>query len=94
MTGTGSEDAETHPKLLTTSEVAILLAVPERMVRRLQAERRLGFVKIGRYVRFREEDVRRYLDDQVVVPPTAGDGPSPLVRSWPAGPSSPTRRHR
>jgi len=82
------------PQLLTMAQVAEHLAVPERMVRRLQAERRLGFVKIGRYVRFRQEDVDRYLGDQAFTPPTPRDGPSTPVRSSPAGPRTPTRRHR
>ena len=43
--------------LWTMSETAEWLNVPERMVRRLVAERRIPFVKVGRYVRFRPEDV-------------------------------------
>jgi excisionase family DNA binding protein len=47
------------------SETAEWLNVPERMVRRLVAERRIPFVKVGRYVRFRPEDVEGWRDGNV-----------------------------
>jgi len=37
--------------LWTSAETAEWLMVPERMVRRLVAERRIPYVKVGRYVR-------------------------------------------
>ena len=40
-----------HP-LLTIDGVAKQLAVPESFVRRLVRERRIEFLKVGRYVRF------------------------------------------
>ena len=51
--------------LWTMSETAEWLNVPERMVRRLVAERRIPFVKVGRYVRFRPEDVEGWRDGNV-----------------------------
>ncbi|MDP2324488.1 MAG: helix-turn-helix domain-containing protein [Gammaproteobacteria bacterium] len=43
--------------LLTIAQAAELLAVNERMVRRLIESRRIAFVKVGRHVRFRESDL-------------------------------------
>ena len=43
--------------LLTIEQAAAMLAVNERMIRRLIESRRFAFVKVGRHVRFRERDV-------------------------------------
>lgn len=43
--------------LLTIEQAAQVLAVNERMVRRLVESRRIAFVKVGRHVRFRESDL-------------------------------------
>ena len=51
--------------LWTAAETAQWLTVPERMVRRLVAERRIPFVKVGRYVRFRPQDVKDWRDGHV-----------------------------
>lgn len=48
--------------LLTTQQAADLLAVNERMIRRLVESRRIPFVKVGRHVRFRETDLARAMD--------------------------------
>lgn len=54
-----------RPGLWTLEETADWLAVSERMVRRLVAERRIPYVKVGRYVRFRPEDVEAWRDGNV-----------------------------
>jgi excisionase family DNA binding protein len=54
-----------RPGLWTLEETADWLAVTERMVRRLVAERRIPYVKVGRYVRFRPEDVEAWRDGNV-----------------------------
>jgi excisionase family DNA binding protein len=46
--------------MLTVAQVAELLCTPERFVRRLVAERRIGFTKVGRYVRFTLADVEQF----------------------------------
>jgi excisionase family DNA binding protein len=51
--------------LWTAAETARWLTVPERMVRRLVAERRMPYVKVGRYVRFRPQDVKEWRDGHV-----------------------------
>lgn len=48
-------------KLLTLREVAELLRVSEKSVRRLVAYRRLPCVRIGRALRFQSSDVLRWI---------------------------------
>ncbi len=52
--------------LLDSAEVAILLGTPLRFVRRLVAERRIPFHRVGKYVRFHPRDVENYLADNRV----------------------------
>ena len=47
--------------LYTVDQVAEQMATTPRFVRRLIAERRIGFVRLGRQVRIAEEDVLIYL---------------------------------
>ncbi len=49
-------------ELLTIQQAAERLNVPVRFIRRLVAERRIAFHKVGRYVRFRESDLTAFLD--------------------------------
>jgi excisionase family DNA binding protein len=49
--------AQTLEILLTIEQAAEVLAVNQRMVRRLVESRRITFVKVGRHVRFRESDL-------------------------------------
>ena len=48
-------------ELLTAEEVAERLRTTPRFVRRLVAERRIGFIKVGKFVRFSVSDVEQYL---------------------------------
>ena len=64
-----SDAGRPGPKLLTPEQAAEWLHVPVRMVRRLRFEQKLPCVKVGRYVRFRPEDLQAYCDAQVVVDP-------------------------
>jgi excisionase family DNA binding protein len=52
------------PELVDIETVAKLLGVGERSVRRLVAERRIEFAKIGLYVRFDLEVVRDWVEDR------------------------------
>jgi excisionase family DNA binding protein len=54
--------------LLDTDEVAMALRVTPRHVRRLVAERRIPFVKVGRFVRFDPGELDVWLDQQRVAP--------------------------
>jgi excisionase family DNA binding protein len=52
------------PELIDIETVAKLLGVGERYVRRMAAERRVPTVKIGHYVRFDLEDIRKWVEEQ------------------------------
>jgi excisionase family DNA binding protein len=48
-------------QLLTMAEAAARMGVPLRMIRRLTTERRLAFVKVGRYVRIPMSAVEEFI---------------------------------
>jgi excisionase family DNA binding protein len=48
-------------ELLTIDEVAARLRTSRRFVRRLVAERRIAFTKVGKFVRFAASDVDAFL---------------------------------
>lgn len=50
------------PRLLNIDELADHLGVTVRHVRRLIAERRIPFLKVGRFVRFDPDDVTDWLE--------------------------------
>ena len=52
------------PELIDIETVAKLLGVGERYVRRMVAERQIEFVKIGHYVRFDLEVVRKWVEER------------------------------
>lgn len=54
--------------LLTGEEVAVRLRATPRFVRRLVAERRITYVKVGRLVRFEPAAVDEYIERNRVVP--------------------------
>jgi excisionase family DNA binding protein len=55
-------------QLLTGEQVAVLLKATPRFVRRLVAERRIAYVKVGRLVRFQEAAVTDFIARNRVVP--------------------------
>jgi excisionase family DNA binding protein len=55
-------------ELLTADELAARFKTTPRFVRRLVAERRIEFVKVGRAVRFTPEAVEVFLDSHRVPP--------------------------
>jgi excisionase family DNA binding protein len=52
--------------LLGVRDLADLLGTNERFVRRLVAERRLPFHKVGKYVRFDPRDIEAWLSEHRV----------------------------
>lgn len=52
--------------LMTVEEAAARLGVSVRFVRRLVAERRIPFVKVGKFVRFDPADLEEWIDDHRV----------------------------
>jgi excisionase family DNA binding protein len=65
MTRTIERDLE---RLLTVAQVAELLGTTERFPRRLIAERRIRFVRVGRHVRIPESAVRAFIAAGLVEP--------------------------
>lgn len=63
----------TDDPLLTVAEAAELLKTSERFPRRLIAERRIRFVKVGRYVCIPESALREFIAAGLVKPMTAPD---------------------
>jgi excisionase family DNA binding protein len=61
-------------RLLTVGQVAELLGTTERFPRRLIAERRIRFVRVGRHVRIPESAVRAFIDAGAVEPIRAEPG--------------------
>jgi excisionase family DNA binding protein len=61
----------TDDPLLTVAEAAELLKTSERFPRRLIAERRIRFVKVGRFVRIPESALREFITAGLVEPLTA-----------------------
>ena len=59
-----------RPRFLDVEELAGWLGIEVVFVRRLVAERRIPFVKIGRFVRFDPEEIAAWIDGQRV--PTEG----------------------
>jgi excisionase family DNA binding protein len=55
-------------RLLTVGQVAELLGTTERFPRRLIAERRIAFVRVGRHVRIPESAVRDFIAAGLVEP--------------------------
>lgn len=62
----GPERGQQPGRPLTLGEAALYLNVSERYMRRLVAERRVTFLKVGRLLRFRPGDLDAYLDSCVV----------------------------
>jgi excisionase family DNA binding protein len=60
-------------RLLTVAQAAELLATSERFPRRLIAERRIRFVRLGRHVRIPESALREFIAAGLVEPMTVAD---------------------
>jgi excisionase family DNA binding protein len=58
----GMTDISTVPRLLTIDQLAECLGITVRHVRRLVAERRVPYVKVGRLVRFDPDSIKEWLD--------------------------------
>ena len=57
-------------RLLTVAQAAELLATSERFPRRLIAERRIRFVKVGRFVRIPASALHEFVNAGLVEPMT------------------------
>ena len=54
-------EAASRPRLLSVEQVAERLGVAPRYVRRLAAERRIRFFKVGHLLRFAEDDLDAWI---------------------------------
>jgi excisionase family DNA binding protein len=59
----GVNDISTIPQLLTIDQLAERLGITVRHVRRLVAERRVPYLKVGRLVRFDPSEIAKWLRD-------------------------------
>lgn len=71
---TTARDAATSDALLDVETAALALGTPVRFVRRLVAERRIRFHKIGRYVRIDRRDLDAFIAAGTVEPSGAATG--------------------
>jgi excisionase family DNA binding protein len=62
-----------NDELMTSEEVAAVLRKTERFVRRLVAERRIAYIKVGRAVRFEPAAVADFIESNRVVPMTRAE---------------------
>ena len=69
-TGThlGRHRARPQSPFLSIGEIASWFGVEVGFVRRLIAERRIPFVKIGKYIRFDPDEIAEWIDGQRVHP--------------------------
>jgi excisionase family DNA binding protein len=59
-------DSESIPQLLTMEQLADRLGVTRRHVRRLVDERRVPFLRVGRFIRFDRAQIAEWLDSNRV----------------------------
>lgn len=63
MTSLQETNSASAPPLLDVAALADRLGVTERFVRRLLAERRVPFVKLGKFIRFDPRDIESWLEE-------------------------------
>ncbi len=61
-TSTTRREAAEASALLNTIEAAAELRVSKRGLQELVADRRIGFIKFGRNIRFHREDIARFIE--------------------------------
>lgn len=59
---------QTSSQLLDVAQAAERLGVTQRFIRRLVFERRLAYIKVGKYVRFEAADLEAWLNAHRVEP--------------------------
>ena len=59
-----SRDLDSYPRyqLMTVEQAGEYLGTGERFVRRLITERRISYIKIGKYVRFERSTLEAFVD--------------------------------
>ncbi len=64
MTSSSTPGPQSELQLLDVNEVAVLLSVNPRFIRRLVDERRIPFCKLGKFVRFDAAEIAAWVDDR------------------------------
>jgi len=67
---TTNADGEMSDRLLTVAEAAEMLRTSERFPRRLIAERRIRFTRVGRHVRIPESALHEFISARLITPMT------------------------
>ncbi len=81
-----SDDAVVLSELWDTERLAGYLGVNKHYVYRLTSEHRIGFVRVGKGLRFRPVDVAAWLESQTVAPvSTPGSAPGSASVSLASG---------
>jgi len=60
------KDHENINLLITESAAAEILCVKSRMLRDLRARREIGFVRVGRHIRYQIKDLEEFVKSHVV----------------------------
>ena len=58
-----------RPALLTVEQAAQYLTVSERFIRRIRYEGRIPGVKLGKHLRFKKDDLDRFIEEGIDRPP-------------------------
>lgn len=80
MTATHFAVEDQLPRLLTITDLAELLGVNPRHIRRLVFEKRVPYIKWGHLIRFDPADIKTWLDANRQTRPSAPPVPSPPRR--------------
>lgn len=54
------------PRVIGVDDAATYLSVPVRFIRRLVAEKRIRYYKVGKYVRFDLRDLDRFIEENLM----------------------------
>jgi len=57
-----------QPNLFNTPETAAKLGISKRSLQEHAANRRIGYIKIGRNIRFSQDDIDRFIESNRVKP--------------------------
>lgn len=67
--GEGEEKIMSFPKLYTIEEASKLLKLKVSKLRKAIFRKEIRYIKLGGLVRFREEDLLRYINENIITPP-------------------------
>jgi excisionase family DNA binding protein len=66
MSAISDSDGVVHDVLLTIAQAGEYLGTGERFVRRLVAQRRISYVKLGKYVRLQQSALDAFIEAGIV----------------------------